>query len=501
LTTSTTTTTTAGGAADEPGRTPLGRTFDRLAAEDPDRPAVTCGDARITRAELRDRTDRLAQAWARLGVTPGSLVTIGLPNGIGFIEATVTAWKLGATPQPVSSRLPAAELRALIEVADPALVVGLDPGDGRPWVIADDLSGGVDIGEVTPLAAVVSPAWKALPSGGSTGRPKLIVTTVPAVEELITPAAPHIHIHPEDTFLCSGPLYHNGPFLFGMTALILGGHIVVMERFDAMGSLELVERHGVTYFYAVPTMLSRILHLPEADRLRPDLRSLRVVFHLGAPCPPHVKRAWIDWLGPERVVELYGGTEAQASTVITGTEWLAHPGSVGRPMTGRIRIGDSEAVELPVGEIGEVWLQPSAGPTYRYLGAEARTRDGWESLGDMGWMDADGYLYLGDRRSDMILVGGSNVFPAEVEAALDEHPAVLSSCVIGLPDDDYGNVIHAIVQAGPEVTDDDLLAHLRTRLVAYKLPRRFERTTEPLRDDAGKVRRPALREARLKPAP
>ena len=226
--------------------------------------------------------------------------------------------------------------------------------------------------------------------------------------------------------------------------------------------------------------------------------SLQTAFHLAAPCPPHVKRAFIEWLGPEVVRELYAGTEAQAVTMISGTEWLAHPGSVGRVVVGEMRICDEDGKEVSAGTVGEVWMRPPQGrQTYRYVGAEARERDGWESLGDMGWFDEDGYLYLADRQSDMILVGGANVYPAEVEAVLDEHPAVLSSCVIGLPDDDFGNVVHAIVETGSAVSDDELAEHVAARLVSYKRPRTFERADEPLRDDAGKVRRSALRQARI----
>ena len=224
-----------------------------------------------------------------------------------------------------------------------------------------------------------------------------------------------------------------------------------------------------------------------------------MVFHLAAPCPDWLKRAWIEWLGPEKIWELYAGTEAQAVTVIKGDEWLEHPGSVGRPIVGEMKILDEAGNELPPGEQGEVYMRaPEGVTTYRYIGADARaTDDGWESLGDMGWMDADGYLYLGDRSADMILAGGANVYPAEIEAALDEHPAIGSSCVIGIPDDDLGNRIHAIVQNTSSVTDDELRAHLADRLVRYKIPRTYEYVTEPLRDDAGKVRRSALRAERL----
>ncbi len=203
---------------------------------------------------------------------------------------------------------------------------------------------------------------------------------------------------------------------------------------------------------------------------------------------------------PAPVVELYAATEAQAVTVIDGEEWLAHRGSVGRPLVGEISVRDDAGRELPAGEVGELWMRRSpeeAGP-YRYLGAEPRESEGgWQSVGDMGHVDAEGYVFLADRVADLILVGGSNVYPAEVEAALDEHAAVLSSCVIGLPDPEYGEMVHAIVQTAAPLTDEELLVHLRERLVGYKLPRSFERVEHPLRDDAGKVRRASLRADRM----
>ncbi len=476
--------------------TPLGIAFDQMAEAEPDAPAVTFRGRTYTRAELARGANQLARRLQALGVGAGDMVTIGLANGPEFYQTSLAAWKLGAVPQPVSARLPDRELVALVEVADPAVLVGLEPpGHNRPWIAGDEPLDGL---EDSPLPPLISPSWKAMTSGGSTGRPKLIVATIPAVLEQVVAAGPMLRIGERETFLCTGPLYHNGPFLFSMIALLQGGHIVVMERFDASRCLELVEQHQVTYIYLVPTMMSRILRLPEEERLARDMSSVRTAFHLAAPCPAHVKHAWIDWLGPEVIAELYAGTEAQAVTVIDGTEWLAHPGSVGRVFTGEMRVTDAEGEVLPPGTVGEIWMRPPPDRlTYRYVGAEAVARDGWESLGDMGWFDADGYLYLTDRLTDMILVGGANVYPAEVEAALDEHPAVLSSCVIGLPDEDYGNVVHAVVETRGEVADDELRAHLATRLVGYKLPRSFERSLEPLRDDAGKMRRSALRAARL----
>jgi bile acid-coenzyme A ligase len=479
----------------EQTQTPLGTAVDQLAAEDPGRPILTCGDEMWTRDDLARRSNRLARVLYAHGAGPGSMVTIARPNGLGFFEAVVAAWKVGAIPQPVSARLPRAERAALIEVADPAVVIGGDdPGNDRPW-LPPDYEPPADVAD-DPLPPVVPPSWKAPASGGSTGRPKLIVATTPGVVEQVAPRR-----GPDDAdevLLCTGPLYHNGPFMFSAHTLLRGGHVVIMERFDAVHSLELVERHRVTFLYLVPTMMTRILRMPEEERLARDVSSLRTAFHLAAPCPPHVKRAFIEWLGPEVVRELYAGTEAQAITIISGTEWLAHPGSVGRVVAGEMRICDEDGNEVPPGTVGEVWMRPPAGRrTYEYVGARARERDGWESLGDMGRFDEDGYLYLADRQSDMILVGGANVYPAEVEAALDEHPAVLSSCVIGLPDDDTGNVVHAIVETAREVTDDELSVHLADRLVTYKRPRTFERATEPLRDDAGKIRRSALREERI----
>jgi bile acid-coenzyme A ligase len=484
-------------ASDEP-RTPVGAGLDALAAADPATPAVTCGELTLSRAELATRSNRLARHLRDLGVRPGDLVTIGLPNGVELYVAVVAAWKLGAVPQPVSARLPAAELAALLEIAGAPVVVGLDPGDGRPWLPPGFTPDpGLDDG---PLPPVVPPSWKAPTSGGSTGRPKIIVHGGEGTVEAITNRLGRLRIAPDEVFLVTAPLYHNAPFMFSLMALVAGGHVVVMPRFDPADVLDQVARHRVTWLYAVPTLMGRILRLPEPVRRAADLSGLRTVFHVGAPCPEHVKRAWLEWVDPFVVLELYAGTESIAVCMIDGEDWLRHPGSVGRPTSGEIMIGDREARPLPLGEVGEVWMRPPPGVRlYRYLGAESDRRDGWESIGDMGRVDAEGYLYLSDRRSDMILVGGANVYPAEVEAALESHPVVDSAAVIGLPDDDLGSVPHAIVRVTAPVEDEELAAHVRERLASYKVPRGFERSPEPLRDDAGKVRRSALRAARLPP--
>ena len=460
--------------------------------------AVQCAGARLSWDELHRRTNRIARALSVRGLQQGDFLTIALPNGIGFVEACYAAWKLGAIPQPVSFRLPRAELDAIVELADsPFVIANTDTQAARTCVTIDALLDGE--ADERDLEDRVSPAWKAPTSGGSTGRPKLIVSGQPAI------AAPAMaefwRIARSDTVLIPGPLYHNGPFICAFAALQVGAPVVIMPKFDAEETLRAIAGHRASWVYLVPTMMSRISRLPPDVRARHDVSSLKTVWHLAAPCPPWLKEEWIDWLGADAIMELYGGTEGQARTVITGREWLAHRGSVGRVHeSGEMKAFDAQGRVLPPGEIGEIYMRRASGvpETYRYLGAEARTLPGgWESLGDIGWFDEDGYLYLADRRTDMILVGGANVYPAEVEAALEEHPRVQSCAVIGLPDDDLGNRIHAIVQPGGAVTEEELSAHLSERLVSYKRPRSFEMIDEPLRDEAGKVRRAALRAERL----
>jgi bile acid-coenzyme A ligase len=481
-----------------------------LAEAAPDRPALTVGPARVTRAELEERADRVARALRDDGVTAGAMVTIAFPNSVDWFVAFVAALKLGAVPQPVPPHLPERELAAIVELADPPVVLGVPEGafGARRCRPSLSTSGADPVGGA--LADVVSPAWKAPTSGGSTGRPKLIVAGQPAL--LDDEADPLLRVRRDGCLVMPGPLYHNGPIVWSMQGLLQGNHVVVLPRFEAEATLAAIEAHAADLVYLVPTMMRRIWRLPVAVREGYDLSSLRVVWHLAEPCPPWLKDAWIDWLGPDRILELYGGTEAQTATVITGPEWLAHRGSVGRPAEGSVMVTDDDGNEVAPGVEGEVWLRTLGDrPTYRYVGAQARRREGgWESLGDRGWRDGDGYLYLGDRTTDMILTGGANVYPAEVEGALGEHPWVRSCAVIGLPDDDLGQRVHAIVEAetgagagadGDTLDVDALVAFVAERLARYKVPRSVEVVTEPLRDDAGKVRRGALRAARLASPP
>lgn len=476
---------------------PIGSAIRLNAERDPDRPALTCEDRTVTRRELDLRTNRLARAYDALGVKPDDLVTIGLPNSVEFFEAAVAVWKLGATPQPVSARLPRRELEEIIELANPPLVVGVaaEEHEGRACVPPGFVPDPGLSDEPLPERAAAS--WKAPTSGGSTGRPKIILSGTRGVTQL---GVAGVFAVPSDSVvLIPGPLYHNAPFMFGAIGIFRGSHVVVMPRFDAAQMLQLIERHRVEWTFVVPTMMSRVMRLPEGERLARDVSSLKTVWHGAAPCPPWVKEAWIDWLGADVIWELYAGTEGQGLCVIRGDDWLKHPGSVGRAVVGKMKIVGPAGDEMPSDEIGEIYMLPPdrERPGYRYIGAEARVLDGWESIGDMGWMDDEGYVYIADRRTDLILAGGANIYPAEIEAALDEHPLVASCAVIGLPDDDLGQRVHAIVQPRGQVSEQDLNEFLSERLVRYKIPRSYEFVEEPLRDDAGKVRRSTLRDARI----
>ncbi|HYD10799.1 MAG TPA: AMP-binding protein [Acidimicrobiales bacterium] len=469
---------------------PIGAAIRWLAERDPGRPSITqvpvpgaeIEQRTITRVELELHTNKLARTYEALGVKEGDLVTIGLPNGIAFYEAAIATWKLGAIPQPVSYRLPDRELQEIVELATPSLVVMKE-------IVADP-----DASDEPLLPDRTSPSQKAPTSGGSTGRPKIILSGTPGVTDPETVGLGGMFgAQLDGVQLVPGPLYHNGPFVFSTGGLFVGQHLVVMPKFDAASMLRYIDEFGVDFAMLVPTMMTRALKLPDSERQRWSLASLRGILHLAAPCPPATKEAWIDWIGADKVWELYAGTEAQGVTIVSGVEWAAHRGTIGKPADGTMKVLSPEGVEVPRGEVGEIWMKPPDAKTYSYIGAEARVNaEGWESLGDMGWMDDDGYLYIADRRTDLILAGGANIYPAEVEAALDEHPLVSSCAVIGLPDEDLGQRVHALVHLLGDVSDDELRAFLGERLARYKVPRSFERTDGPVRDDAGKVRRSAL---------
>lgn len=462
--------------------------------------AVQHGKDALTWEQLERNANRRARAFAAKGVKPGDFVAIGLPNGNTFFETTFAVWKCGATPTSLSWRLPRGEAAAVLEILKPALVVGGEadwnapnrlPAEFAPEGFSDE-----------PMASPVARYWKAMTSGGSTGRPKVILDHLPAVTD--TAVDQRLGIARNVSLLNPGPLYHNAPFILSHTGLFAGGRVTGMVKFDAEETLRLIEKNRVQWVNFVPTMMHRIWALPEEVRNGYDLSSLQIVFHMAAPMPPWLKEKWIEWLGPEKIYELYGGTEAQGACVITGVEWLAHRGSVGKILEGsRLRIIGEDGNDAPTGETGEIYFLPNdgVGSSYHYLGATPKRRpDGWESLGDIGRLDAEGYLYLGDRLADMILRGGANIYPAEVEAAVMAHPKVRSCVVVGLPDPELGQRVHAIVEladsAEAQTVIDGMAGFLGDLLSRYKQPQSFEIVSVGPRDDSGKVRRTMLRDER-----
>ena len=472
------------------------------AEERPDSPALTVSEhPSVSWSELDASTNRLARAYAELGVGVGDFVTIGLPTSVAFVQSMLATLKLGAVPQPVSSRLPAGELTQIVELAQPRLAVGFDPAthpDHR--VLAGNPP--IEDHDDRPLPEIVAPAYKAPTSGGSTGRPKIILAGSPAVVPVVQGRPAPLGVPAESVVMFPSPLYHNMAVMGTLLGLSAGSHVVLEERFDAQLTLRLIDRHRVAFAMVVPTHMNRIWRLGAAVRERYDISSLAILMHGGAPCPAELKRAWIDWVGPERIVEMYTATEAPAVTLCNGSEWLQRPGTVGRCVIGEMAIFDADGAPAGAGEVGAIWMRRPSGSdrTYSYLGEDSHERDdGWDTAGDLGWMDDEGYLFLADRRTDMILSGGANVYPAEVEAALAAHPSVIDCVAIGLPDEDLGQRVHAIVQTDTQALDERTLKeHLADRLVRYKTPRTYEFTTLPLRDDAGKVRRSTLREQRAR---
>ncbi|MGE0385821.1 MAG: AMP-binding protein [Gammaproteobacteria bacterium] len=480
--------------------TGYGEALTRLAAQDPERVALYFDDEPRTIGALERRANRLARTYQSLGVRHGRIVTIAIGNSFELLVAMFAAWKIGALPNPVSPAMPREELAAFIDCADSALIVGVPEGivPGRRSIPLD-YEPDPSLPD-TPLPPLAEHSFeRALGSGGSTGRPKVVIAQARAVFG----AAPNNELFkPDQAVLVPGPIYHAVPFSGAIQGLMNGCTVIVMKRFDAEKCLALIARHRIDRLWVVPTMLLRIWRLPEEVRGRYDVSCLKNLFSSSAPLPDWLFKCWIDWLGPEVVNNVYGPSERIGCTMINGRDWLEHPGSVGKPLPFcRMRVLNEQGEDCAPGQMGEIYFMPVAGvgSSYRYLGAESRrTADGWESVGDMGYVDADGWLYLGDRRADMILLGGRNIYPAEVEAAIEQHPAVRSCAVIGLPDEELGNRIHAIIDtAGAPLTAAEMADHLKPKLTYYKIPSSFEFVDISLRSDAGKLRRSALRAARL----
>ncbi|WP_419949070.1 AMP-binding protein [Candidatus Palauibacter sp.] len=490
-----------------------GRRLGDLARERPDAPALVFvrrdgSEHRYNWRELDHASNRLARLFASRGLRAGDWLVIGLYNCPEHTIATLAGWKVGACVLPLSARLPPAERDGLLALAEPALIVadwdpphadaGLPRGVGRDQIGLADLEGASDL-DPGPLPDRISHPGKAVGSGGSTGRSKIIIDPRPWAAEpgdTYRGLGGDVGMREGQNVFVPGPLYHNAPYCWSHWALFEGSTVVLMERFDAELALDLLERHRIGWTTLVPTMMLRMARV-EGIETR-DFSALEGLMHTAAPCPPWVKRRWMDLIGPEKVFEAFGATEAIGATIIRGDEWLAHEGSVGRPARCELRVLDEEGRELPTGEVGELHFRLASGapPDYEYRGAPPApsTPDGFVTVGDLGWVDEEGYVFLADRRIDLIISGGANIYPQEVEAVLTEHPAVRDAAVIGLPDDEWGKRVHAVVLPADDAspTTADLEAFCRARLVSYKVPKRFELVSDFPRDESGKIRRSAL---------
>jgi len=496
----------------------LGRRISDLARLHPDRTVITVvhrdGDeSSLTWEELDRRSNAVARLLAEAGARPRSAgvrgrvrrcstVVVGLPNGADHFVTTIAVWKLGACVLPLPPAMPARERDALLDLAAPdAVVAGWDDVAGA--IGPDDLAA-ADRLSPDPLPDAVPDPAKAVASGGSTGRPKIIVDPTPgqrAPGAAVEAFGAWSGLSERQRQVVCGPLYHTAPFNMAHAGLFEDHELIVHERFDPARVVASIRRHRATFAAMVPTMMLRILR--GTDVTSHDVSSLEALYHTGGPCPPWVKRGWIDLVGPQAVYEAFGSTEMVGVVGIRGDDWLAHPGSLGRPIATDLRILDGDQRPVPTGEVGEIYMRlwDDSAPRYRYLGAPsaASTADGFVSVGDLGRVDEDGYLFLADRRVDMIVSGGANIYPAEVESALTEHPGVLDVVVVGIPDEEWGRCVHAIVQpvvSAPPPTADQLDAHVHDRLASYKAPRSYEFVDRLPRTEAGKVRRSALAEER-----
>jgi bile acid-coenzyme A ligase len=491
-------------AGDVPGQqddgVPFGTKLQQLAEQRRDHTAVIIvardGTAQsMTFAELDARANQWGRALAALGAGTGSLVALAIPNSEQLVLAALGCWKIGGVPVPMRWDLPEWERSRVLAVIEPAVIVDEQTRDTLTSRAAGQSQ--------DPLPAVVSPNANGICSSGSTGLPKVILTLARGVwtpESSIPFLAAWTPTAQPQTILVPGPMYHTNGFS-PLSYLLGGDRLVVLEKFDAAIVVDAIERYRITNFTATPTMLARIAALPAIHQR--DFSSIAWILQGAAVMPHALLHTWFDLLSPEQVVMAYGMTEGLGITALRGDEWLAHPGSVGRGFRDtEVRIQDPNGHPLGSDELGEVYLRSPMSAGYRYLGGAPllpSTPDGFRTAGDIGHLDADGYLYIADRRSDMIITGGANVFPAEVECALAEHDDIADVVVIGLADPEWGCRVHAVVQlADPAtpLTEPQVIAYAKTRLAAYKVPKTVEFVEEIPRTGATKVNRSAMIAAR-----
>jgi acyl-CoA synthetase (AMP-forming)/AMP-acid ligase II len=492
----------------------------------PQAPAVIMGSNGETVAygDLDDRSRRFAAALRAAGIPAGAHIAILMENNARYLEVTWAAQRSGLCYTAINSHLRHAEVQYILDdcgavalisseaVAD--LVAALDLSRLRLKVVAaGTLPGFEEYGHLLSQAdpsdlASEQEGREMLYSSGTTGRPKGVRKSLPGTP-MGDPAAAPVQVAagiaamgggPTSVYLSPAPLYHSAPLVWSMSMQRVGAAVVVMERFDPRQCLDLIERYRVTHAQFVPTMFVRMLRLPPEERSRYDVSSLQFVVHAAAPCPIPVKRQMIEWWGPI-INEYYSGTEDIGSSHITSEEWLAHPGSVGRPRD-ECHIVGPDGEEVPAGHSGVIYF--AGGRPFEYHGDPGKTASvtngrGWRTLGDIGYLDDDGYLYLTDRQAHMIISGGVNIYPQEAENVLAGHPAVTDVAVIGVPDEEMGEAVRAVVQAadpaaaGPEL-EGELLQYCRAELATYKCPRSIDFVTELPRDENGKLYKRVLRE-------
>jgi len=501
--------------------------LSEIAGRDPGRTAVVMADgsAAVSYAELDQRSLQVARLLAGHGIGTGDRVAILMPNRPEYFEIAWGAQRRGTYWVPVNWHLTADEtgyivadsgaqvLFASAETADVAARIAREcPGVRAAYLVGGEhpdlagYAGAIAAQPATPLDGETE-GMTFFYSSGTTGRPKGIRrshefppfgTGLP-LDHLM---ALVFGFTPEARYLCPAPLYHAAPIGWAMGTQRSGGTVVLMPRFDAVQCLRAIERHKVTHAQFVPTHFVRLLKLPEAQRRAFDLSSLQLVIHAAAPCPADVKRQMIGWLGPI-LLEYYAGSEGNGITIIGSQEWLEHPGSVGKALGAVVHILGPDGEDLPPGEDGVIYFDGGAFEYHNDPGktAAAVNDKGWSTLGDIGRLDADGYLYLADRRTDLIISGGVNIYPAEVEEALVMHPAVADVAVIGVPDPEMGQSVLAVVQpaAGAGTFDAgelaaELIAHCKSRLASFKCPKSVEFVTELPRLPTGKLLRRQLRE-------
>lgn len=473
-----------------------GARIHELGGERPDEVAIVFGaedgsERTVTWAQLDHRSTQLAHVLAAQGLGIGQRLAIGLRNSPEHLIACFAGWKVGAVVIPMRWDLPDWERGRLLDTIEPSLVIVADSGLFEKSEAASS----------EPLPDVVSPNGWGVCSSGSTGSPKVIVMNSPGIfvpggtaSAIVEAFGP---LTQPQRILIPAPLYHTNGFT--ATRNLLGGDpIVLMERFNAERLLDLVERHQVTGFIAATPMLQRVAAVDGVEKR--DFSSLDWVQQGAAPLPVWLGRKWCELVGPEHFYLSYGASEAHGLITCRGDQWLSHPGTLGRPALGtEIKILDAEHEELPPGEVGSIYLRSPNGLGAFYVGRDVApipvTEDGYATVGDLGWLDEDGFVYLADRRSDMIVTGGVNVFPAEVESALSEHPDVADVVVIGLSDAEWGKRVHAIVVAvDPEdpPTRHSIVEFAKSRLAPYKVPKSVEFIDRLPRSDAMKLSRAAL---------